>query len=179
MQSKGLEMGEDAEKQVEFSMPGAAELTVRDIMRRDVPPVGPDDSVAYVARSMADAQLAGVPVVEGGEVIGIITESDLIQREADVDAPTPVPFLDAIFVADAGQLYEDEVRRALAVNARMLMSSPVTNIRDTATMNEVATVMVDRHLKVLPVLDAANELVGIVTRADLVRVIADLENRAS
>jgi CBS-domain-containing membrane protein len=90
-----------------------------------------------------------------------------------------VPFLDAIFVADAGQLYEDEVRRALAVNARMLMSSPVTNIRDTATLSEVATVMVDRHLKVLPVLDVANELVGIVTRADLVRVIADLENRAS
>ena len=175
--AEGEMMDEDRSEQVEVTGPGPAELTVRDIMRRDVPPVGPDDSVAYVARVMADGRLAGVPVVENGEVIGIITESDLIQREAEVDAPTPVPFLDAIFVADAGQLYEDEVRRALAVNARMLMSSPVTNIRDDATLSEVATVMVDRHIKVLPVLDRQNQLVGVVTRADLVRVIADLENR--
>lgn len=177
--SEGNTMGEERIEEPGATIPVTSELTVRDIMRRDVPPVGPDDSVAYVARVMANRRLAGVPVVADGEVIGIITEADLVQREADVDAPTPVPFLDAIFVADAGHLYEDEVRRALAVNARMLMSSPVTNIRDDATLSEVATVMVDRHMKVLPVLDGRNQLVGVVTRADLVRVIADLENRTS
>jgi len=174
-----MEMAEERADRVEFTIPNTAELTVAEIMRRDVPRISPDDSVALVARTMVDYRLAGVPVVEDDEVIGIITESDIIQREADIDAPTPVPFLDAIFVADAGQLYEDEVRRALAVNARMLMSSPVTNIRDSATLSEVATVMTDRHLKVLPVLDDENTLVGIISRADLVRVIAELENQAS
>lgn len=172
-------MDEQPVEGVEFTLPDTSELRVRDIMRRDVPRISPNDSVGYVARVMADARLAGVPVVEDGEVIGIITEADIIQREADVDAPMPVPFLDAIFIADAGQPYEEEVRRALALNARMLMSSPVTCIRDDATLSEVATVMVDRHFKVLPVLDANNELVGIITRAELVRVIADLENRPS
>ena len=167
------------EEQADFTIPNTTELTVAEIMRRDVPEISPDDTVAFVARTMVDSRLAGVPVVENGVVIGIITESDIIQREADIDAPTPVPFLDAIFVADAGQLYEDEVRRALAVDARMLMSSPVTNIRQSATLSEVATVMIDRHLKVLPVLDDENTLVGIITRADLVRVIAELENQAS
>ena len=168
-----------APEQVAFTPATTAELRVRDIMRRDVPRIDPDTSVGEVARVMADGRFAGVPVVEDGEVIGIITEADLVQREADVDAPMPVPFLDAIFIADAGQPYEEEVRRALALNARMLMSSPVTCIRDDATLREVATVMVDRHMKVLPVLDASNALVGIITRAELVRVIADLENRPS
>jgi CBS domain-containing protein len=172
-------MSEERPEQSQSTIPSTAELIVAQIMRRDVPEIGPDDSVARVAKTMADHHLAGLPVVENGEVIGIITESDIIQREADIDAPTPVPFLDAIFVADAGPLYEDEVRRALAIDARMLMSAPVTNIRQSATLTEVATVMIDRHLKVLPVLDDEDRLVGIVTRADLVRVIAELENRAS
>ncbi|HVL22662.1 MAG TPA: CBS domain-containing protein [Thermomicrobiales bacterium] len=172
-------MADDRPDQEQFVIPNTSEITVEQIMRRDVPAIGPDDTVAYVARTMADHRLAGVPVVDDGEVIGIITESDIIQREADIDAPTPVPFLDAIFVADAGALYGDEVRRALAINARMLMSNPVTNIRQSATLSEVATVMIDRHLKVLPVLDDEERLVGIVTRAELVRVIAELENQAS
>jgi CBS domain-containing protein len=167
------------EEQEEATYPNTAELTVEQFMRRDFPEVGPDDSVAYVARMMVEHRLAGLPVSEHGEVIGIITESDIVSREADVDAPTPVPFLDAIFVADAGQLYQDEVRRALAIDARMLMSSPVTNIRQSATLREVATVMMDRHLKVLPVLDDEDRLVGIITRSDLVRVIAELENMES
>jgi CBS domain-containing protein len=172
-------MVEEQSRREEFTIPNTPELTVKQIMRRDIPEVSPDDSVAYVARMMVEHRLAGVPVVENGEVVGIITESDIIAREADVDAPTPVPFLDAIFVADAGHLYEDEVRRALAIDARMLMSSPVTNIRQSATLSEVATVMMDRHMKVLPVLDEANTLVGIISRSDLVRVIADLENSES
>ena len=172
-------MADDRPDQEQFVIPNTSEITVEQIMRRDVPAIGPDDTVAYVAKTMVDHRLAGVPVVDDGEVIGIITESDIIQREADIDAPTPVPFLDAIFVADAGALYGDEVRRALAINARMLMSNPVTNIRQSATLSEVATVMIDRHLKVLPVLDDEERLVGIVTRAELVRVIAELENQAS
>jgi CBS domain-containing protein len=152
---------------------------VTEIMTAGVPPVSPDDSVAQVAKLMVDHDVAGVAVVENGVIIGIITESDIIAREADVEAPTMVPFLDAIFVADAGRLYGEEVRRALATNARMLMSSPVISIRSDATLNEVASVMLDRDVHPLPVVDADGRYVGIVSRKDLVRVIAELENRAS
>jgi CBS domain-containing protein len=152
---------------------------VTEIMTAGVPPVSPDDSVAQVAKLMVDYDVAGVAVVENGVIIGIITESDIIAREADVEAPTMVPFLDAIFVADAGRLYGEEVRRALATNARMLMSSPVISIRSDATLNEVASVMLDRDVHPLPVVDANGRYVGIVSRMDLVRVIAELENRAS
>ena len=150
--------------------------TVREIMQTDVPTVSPDDTIPTIASLMADYGLNGVPVVENDKMIGIITDSDIIAREADIDAPTVVPFLDAMLVADAGRSYAEEIRRALAVDARQLMSSPVISIRQSATLEQIATLMIDEGVNPVPVLDDANNLVGIVSRADLVRVIARLES---
>lgn len=151
--------------------------SVTAIMRRDAPVAAPGDSIARVARLLVEHRLPGLPVVENDELIGIITESDIIVREADVDVPTPVPFFDAIFMADAGPDFDDELRRVLAVDARQLMTAPVVSVRSSATLSEVATLMVDRNVNPLPVLDDQLRLIGLVSRADLVRVISALENQ--
>jgi len=161
------------------SMAETPEPTVAEIMRSEVQTVTPDTSVAAVARLLADEGLSGVPVVEDGEVIGIVTEADIIAREADVEVPTPVPFLDAIFMVDAGRDFDDEMRRVIGVTARDLMTSPVINIRSRATLTQLATLMIDERVNPVPVLDDASNLVGIVSRADLVRVIARLESADS
>ncbi|MGN6032412.1 MAG: CBS domain-containing protein [Thermomicrobiales bacterium] len=152
--------------------------TVDQIMshRTNIPIVGPDDAIAVVARTLADNRITGVPVIEDGKIIGIITETDLIAREADVDVPTPVPFLDAIFMADAGPEFGEELRKVLAVNARQIMTAPVFNIKNYATLNQAATLMIDEGISTIPVVNDDLELVGIVTRSDIVGVIARLEN---
>jgi CBS domain-containing protein len=152
---------------------------VTNIMRKETPFVSPDASVAAVAKLLVDQRIAGVPVVEDGNIIGIITEADIIAREADVDAPTPVPFLDAIWMADGGPSYDEEMRKVLAVTARELMSSPVINVKDTATLTEVATLIIDQRVNPIPVLDSALNYVGIVSRRELVEVISALENTVS
>ena len=152
------------------------EPIVREIMQTNVPTVSPDDTVPTVANMMAESGINGVAVVEDGRMVGIVTDSDIIAREADVDAPMPVTFLDAYFVADAGRSFDEEARRALAINARQLMTSPVVSIRETATLSHIATLMIDEGVNPVPVLDADDNLVGIVSRADLVRVIARLES---
>lgn len=152
------------------------EATVRDLMRTDVPIAAPTDSIATVARMLADSGLPGVPVVEDGEIIGIVTEKDLIEREADVEVPTPLSYFDAIFLLDGGRDFDDEMRHVLAVTARDLMTSPVFNILDSATLGQVATLMIDEGVNPIPVVDESRQLVGIVSRADFVRVIARLES---
>ncbi len=152
------------------------EPTVAEIMRTDVRTVTPESTVAAVAALLAEEGLAGVPVVENGDVIGIITEADLISREADVEVPTPLPFFDAIFMLDAGRDFDEELRRVAAITARDLMSAPVINIRSSATLTQLATLMIDERVNPVPVLDDELRLVGIVSRTDLVRVIARLEN---
>jgi CBS domain-containing protein len=154
-------------------------VTVQDIMRRDVPVVAPGDSVARVSRVLSDSNLPGVPVVDNGAIVGIVTDKDIIQREANISTPAVVPFLDAFFVVDAGRDIDEELQRVLATSAEDLMTEPVVNIRDSATLEETATVMLDMGVSVLPVLDDANALVGIVSRHDLVRVIARLESDES
>jgi CBS domain-containing protein len=144
-------------------------------MRTDVPIVSPDASIASVAQIMARSGLPGVPVVADGSIVGIVTESDLIARQADVEAPTVVPILDALFVADGGRDYEEDLRHVLAVTAGELMTAPVFNIRASATLEQVATLMIDEHVNPVPVVDDDFNLVGIVTRADIVRLIARLE----
>ncbi|HYI24179.1 MAG TPA: CBS domain-containing protein [Thermomicrobiales bacterium] len=150
---------------------------VTQIMRTGVPTVSPDASIGETARVLVEHEVPGVAVVENGKLIGIITEADLIAREADVDVPTPVPFLDAIFMADAGPDFDDEMRKVLAVNARQLMTSPVISIKSSATLTEVATLMVDRRINPIPVLDEDMQVIGIVSRSDLVRIISALENQ--
>lgn len=153
------------------------ELTAVDIMPAGVPSVSPDATIAEVLRVMVDYDVAGVAVVENDEIVGIITESDVVARQADVETPLSVPFLDAIFVVDAGRSYEDDIRKALAINAHQLMTAPVTSIRSIATLDQIATVMMERDVHPMPVVNERNQYLGIVSRRDLVRVIAELETR--
>src|SRR5262245_56377270 len=119
-----------------------AEITVKDVMRREVPFASTSTPVAELARLMVDHRVPGVPVVEDGELVGIVTESDLIQREAEVDVPAVGALLDAVIVADAGTPFDEELRRVLATTAGELMTSPVISIRDYATLTELATLMI-------------------------------------
>ena len=151
------------------------EPRVADLMRADVPTLARGDSVAKVAKLISDAQVPGLAVVDDGEIVGIVTESDLVTRQSDFTPPGVISVLDAVFTTDVGWDYDDEVRRALALTAGDLMTHPVYSIRDRATLAEVATLMHQFRVNPVPVVDDAGRIVGLVSRADLVRVIARLE----
>lgn len=152
-----------------------AEPRVADLMRVDVPTLARADSVARVAKLIANAHVPGLAVVEDGEIIGIVTESDLVTRQSDFTPPGVISVLDAVFATDVGWDYDDEVRRALALTAGDLMTHPVYSIRERATLAEVATLMHQFRVNPVPVVDDAGRIVGLVSRADLVHVIARLE----
>jgi CBS domain-containing protein len=67
--------------------------------------------------------------------------------------------------------YEEEMRRILATTAAELMTRTVYSIRDDATVEEVATLMYEQGVNPVPVLNAARQVVGIVSRADLIRLM--------
>ncbi|HEX3721266.1 MAG TPA: CBS domain-containing protein [Nitrolancea sp.] len=140
------------------------------IMSNDVISVGPDSSVEDVARQLWQNQISSLPVVEDGRVVGIITDYDLITRETDYDAPMYVTFLEAYFrIPGTGD--EEQLRRILAISARDLMTTPAITVTPDSTVHEVATVMHDKRLNALPVVDHDHTLVGIISRADIVRLM--------
>jgi CBS domain-containing protein len=151
------------------------ELTVRDIMVPDVPVASPATRIAELARLLVEHDLPGVPIVDGGELVGIVTEADLIQREAEIDMPKLATFFDAVLVADAGTSFEEELRRVTATTAGELMTSPVISIRAEATPSQLATLILRDRVNPVPVVDAQRRIIGLATRRRLVEMIAELE----
>ncbi len=145
-------------------------------MRREFPVATPETTIAELARMMVEQRVPGVPVVKDGELVGIVTEGDLIQREATVDAPSVTVILDAVIVGDAGTPFEEDLRHVLATTAGELMSAPVISIRDDATPSELATLMMQRLINPVPVVDASRQIIGLATRSGLVELIARLES---
>lgn len=148
---------------------------VRDVMTSEVVTVGPEATVAEVARLLTEHRISGLPVVEDGRVIGIVSEADLLWRESRLHGPVYISLLDAVI--PLGQsAFGEELRRAAAATARDVMSHPAIQIVPDAPVEVAATRMLDNEVNRLPVVDGRGHLVGIVARRDLIRSLARPES---
>lgn len=146
-----------------------ADLTARDIMTKDPVSVSRDLTVTEAARLMVDQRIGALPVIEGDGLVGIVTEGDLIMRDVKVEFPTYLHLLDGfIMYPPATARFESELKKAVgATVADVMTPDPVTVQADTA-VGDVATLMVDRDVSRIPVLDGT-VLVGIISKSDIVR----------
>ncbi|MFE1456168.1 CBS domain-containing protein [Streptomyces sp. NPDC058735] len=133
-----------------------------------------------VARLLAEHGISGLPVVDDDEkVLGVISETDLMTRQAEASGPAAPPrrFHRPRWTRAA------RARRARtdARTAGQLMSRPAVTVRSDATVAEAARVMARHRVERLPVVDDEERLVGIVTRRDLLQVFLrpDAEIRSS
>lgn len=149
------------------------ELKVREIMQVNVITVKPETTVGELADILSQNNISGVPVVDGqGGVLGMVSEADIILQDADLHFPYYIQFLDSVIYLQSVHKFEERFRKAIGSKVSEVMSEEVVSVSPDATVREVATLMADRNVNRLPV--TQNErLVGIVTRGDIVRAIAD------
>ena len=149
------------------------EIKVRDAMTADPIKVLPETPVTDVARVMIDNGIGGVPVVNSeGDLLGIITESDLIVQDTDVKFPSFVHFLDGyVFVPGSVHRFEEKFRKALAATAEDLMTEDVITVDVEDSAEDTATLMLKKKLKRFPVM-SEGQLVGIITMRDIVKLIS-------
>lgn len=141
-------------------------MKVRDVMTRDVIAVRPETPLKEVARLMTTYGVSGVPVIdETGGVLGIVSEADFLikGRGPEGEHKGRLARILGQASAPAGALAKVE-----ASTAGAMMTSPATTIDPDASLRYAAALMVERSVNRLPVV-RADRLVGIVTRADLVR----------
>lgn len=148
-------------------------MRVTDIMTAEIATVEPGTPIAEVARLMASADISGVPVIDpaNGELVGLITELEMIERQVTFDMPTYTRVLDATFVI-AERDSEEKLARILATTAGELMEETVYSIREDASIEEVATLMFERKVNPVPVISLDGQVIGIVSRSDIVRLMA-------
>lgn len=150
-------------------------MNVEDIMTREVISVRPDMRVGQIARVFREHKLSGLPVVsQDGELVGIITELDLVKRHARPQMPAFLPLLGAYLPLGTKE-YKESLRRITGVVASDIMTTPVNTIGPDASIEDAATVMVSNRSNPLPVVDETGRMIGIISRTDILRVIEDLE----
>lgn len=143
-------------------------MKARDLMSTNLAVVPPETPVAAVAELLAARGISGVPVVdEGGAPLGLVTESDLIQRLAERPRGTLEWFL-GMFGDSTPQILQFE--KAHGKTARDVMSSPLHMVGEETPAAEIARLMERNRIRRVPVVKEGR-LVGIVSRADLLRAL--------
>jgi len=142
-------------------------MRVRDVMTPDVVSVAPDMPLPQVLDLLLARGIKAVPVVEGKKAVGMLTGGDLLARAG-------LAFRLSLFAELPPELRGEEARRLTlqGKTARDVMSGRLTTVNIRAKVPEAATLMASRQLKRLPVVDDAGELVGIVSRIDILRTIS-------
>ncbi len=140
------------------------------IMTQNVITVVPETPVAEAARIMLDNHISGLPVIENGRLVGIVTEGDFLRR-AEIGTERKRPSW-LQFILGTGREAADYVQAHGRKVADVMTRDPVT-VGEDATLQDLVAAMEAHHVKRLPV-TRDGRLVGIVTRANLLRAVANV-----
>jgi CBS domain-containing protein len=147
-------------------------LSAADIMTKNVKTVHPGDSVATIARLLCDCSISAAPVCdEQGQVLGMISEGDLLRPVGTESTTKRAWWLNLL--AEGTDLAPSFLECISVENqqARTLMVAPAITALENTTVPELADLLMRHHVKRLPIM-RDGRIVGIVSRADLVRALA-------
>lgn len=143
-------------------------MLAADIMTRNVITAGPDSLVHDIAWLMTEHHISSVPIVANGTIVGIVSESDLLHRvelgTADVQRGL------ADYFASTNKRARDYIKTH-SRRARDVMTSAVVVVNTQTPLDDVVRTLADRGLKRVPVLDETGAVVGVISRANLVRAL--------
>jgi len=135
--------------------------TVKDIMTTRVIWVSTDTTFREMAAALREYRVSAFPVVDDDrKVIGVVSEADMLTKEALIDEPGLV----------GGILHRRDQAKARGITAGDLMTTAVVAVRPDDTVEHAARLMYDRGVKRLPVTDENGRLAGIISRADVLSV---------
>lgn len=141
-------------------------ITVRDVMSQSVISVHPETPLKEVAQLLVDCKISGLPVVdEDGAVLGIVSEADFLIKEQGIEA---VRRRRLARIIGESRESRSQLAKIGALTAGEAMTAPAVTISAGSRIAQAAAAMTTHGVKRLPVLEHGR-LVGIVTRADLVR----------
>ncbi|MBD2312533.1 CBS domain-containing protein [Desertifilum sp. FACHB-1129] len=142
---------------------------VADVMTRDPVVVNPKATLQQAINTLAEHRISGLPVVEEGKLIGVISESDLLWQETGVTPPPYIMLLDSVIFLQNPATYEKDLHKAMGLTVAEVMSDRPITIEVDRPLKDAAKLMHERNIRRLPVLDEAGTLVGILTRGDIIR----------
>ncbi|HGY5531944.1 MAG: CBS domain-containing protein [Prochlorococcus sp.] len=147
--------------------------TVKDVMSKPVITVLPATSLQEAVQLLTDQHISGLPVVnDEGQLVGELTEQDLMVRESGVDAGPYVLLLDSVIYLRNPLNWDKQVHQVLGTSVNDLMRSETHSCKETLPLARAAAMLHDRSTQRIFVIDEQRKPVGVITRGDVVRALA-------
>ena len=149
---------------------------VKDYMSKNIIKFSPEDSIFKVAKVLSKKNISGAPVVKNGKLVGIISESDIVKfmrinLPIKSEKPAILSLILAALIKDHLQ-FKKELKRISKFKVENVMSKDVITISPEDTILDAATQMAKHDIHRLPVVKNG-KLVGIITRADLIKALLE------
>ena len=143
--------------------------TAKEIMTLDVITVTEDTSIKTLSELFLTHKVNGFPVLdENGQLKGIVTEKNLIERNKNLHIPTVIALFDAVIYLESDKKFEDEVKRFNATRVKDIYTSNVLTVTPDTGFDEIASLMADKGVHSIPVVDDG-KVVGIIGKLDIIK----------
>lgn len=146
-------------------------LTARDIMTTEVITTTPGASVTKAAELLESHRISGLPVVDQGRLVGVITQSDLVQRARDLELPPAINLLDLRIFIETPSHFRRRLEKMLGGTVKEVMTPDPITVPPETPLPDLAALMDRKKVHTLPVVEGG-KLVGIIGKIDLVRALA-------
>lgn len=142
-----------------------------DIMTKDVITVRKETTVAELANTFFTNNIGGAPVVDAeGHLLGVVTESDLIDQSKKVHIPTVITILDSVIYLENPEKMEKEMLKMAGATVGDIFTEDPETVTEETSLEEIATIMSEKNIHTLPVL-RDSELVGIIGKGDIIKTL--------
>ncbi len=144
-------------------------MLLKDIMTKDVLTLSPNDSLEKAAELFVEHGISGAPVIDAfNNVIGMLTEGDLVRQQKPLTKPLFLMLFDGAIPVNLKKI-QNEVEEMGATTVAQLMTQDVVSLHEYDPVSEAADYMIEKNINRVPVINDEGQLLGIVTRHDIVR----------
>jgi CBS domain-containing protein len=148
---------------------GDVMLKAKDIMTRNVITTGVSSTIEELARILVEHRISGTPVVnDKGELLGIVTENDLIRKNKRFHIPTVVRLFDAFIMLQSQSMIEEEIKAMAAVSVGDIYNKDAVTVTENTPVDEIATIMSERKMHLIPVVEG-KKIRGIIGKIDIIK----------
>lgn len=148
-------------------------MLARDIMNKNVITIQEGSSIEEAALILTENNISGAPVVnKKGLLVGMVTEEDLLHKETNPRAPAFLNILGAFIYINGLERYREDFKKLAATSTSDIMTRDLITAGGDMTVEEVAALMIDHGIKRVPVVENDTTILGIISRADIVKTLA-------
>lgn len=148
-------------------------LKADQIMTKQFLTISPEMSVEELARLLLRKDVTGAVIVDKkGRLLGVVTEGDLIAKEKNLHLPTVVSLFDAAIYLETSEHFKGELHRMVATKVEDIYTRDPVTISMDDTLANVATIMAEKRIHFLPVMNA-ERVEGVIGRREILRALAE------